>query len=261
MKILFYISFSVIQIISCAYDSYAQISLSKPLILTSGGDSAKVENLYTPNELNAGLTVGSVQSNRFLYATSIGTDSIFLNLPVAPDSLISGLVIYFKSQGTNTDSIYVSIDNINYFPLYKNINLPLKSGDIQSGQMMAIGFDGNHFQYLNYENNDCPPGFLAVTSEYCIEINESVIALPYYDALIDCYSKNARMCNWGEWHYACASMGANISNMTNNWEYTDDAGNEVNMVRICGNGSCTASGLQEIPVNLPKKHRCCYSRK
>jgi hypothetical protein len=261
MKILFYISLSIIQIISFAYDSCAQVSLTKPLILSSIGDSAKVENLYTPNELNAGLTIGSVQSNRFLYATSIGTDSIILNLSVIPESLLPGMVIYFKSQGTNSDSIHVSIDHTNYFPLYKNINIPLKSGDIKSGQMLAIGFDGNHFQYLNYENKDCPSGFLPVTSEYCIEINESTVAFPYYDALVDCYSKNARMCNWGEWHYACISLGANLNNMTNNWEYTDDAGNEVNMVRITGNGSCVASGLQDIPVNLPKKHRCCYSLK
>lgn len=239
---------------------FAQVYLDNNILLSSTGDSAKVENLYTPNDSTAGLNVHSVQENHFIYAQATGVDSIILSLPVAPNNLINGMVFYFKAAAPNNDSVYLSLDNINYYPLLKKINKKLKSGDIKSNQVIATIFNGSNFQYLNYENSDCPDGFIKVTSEYCIEINERPVD-PFYDAVVNCYDQNARLCNWGEWYYACSSLGASLNNMTNNWEYTDDAGNEVDMVRICGSGSCTAAGLQNIPLNLPKNYRCCYSLK
>lgn len=240
---------------------FSQVYSNRPIELTSTGDSSRVQNLHTPDITNAGINVKSAQSNKYLYGAAVGIDSIKLSLPIDTIVFAKGMIVYFKSTGVNTDSVIINLNNSSYYSLYKNIREPLSPGDIKSGQMIAAGFDGTNFQFLNYESYDCPTDFLPVTDEYCIEINESITADTFYLAVVNCYNKNARMCNWGEWNYACNSLGVSLNNMTNNWEYTDDPGNEVNMVRICGNGNCNASGLQSIPTNAPKKYRCCYSRK
>jgi hypothetical protein len=260
MKITKYILITI-QLIVLIAVSNGQITLNRPFKFTGTGDSTRVVNLYTPNDTTAGLNATTAQSNKILFAGATGINNISLTTQPNIGSPNKGMVLYFKAITENTDSVSISLNGSSFYSLRKNQTSVLKAGEIISGQIVAAAFDGSNFQFLNYSKSNCPSGFLPVTSEYCIEINESVIIDTFYNAVVDCYSKNARMCNWGEWYNACVSMGAGLSNMTNNWEYTDDPGNEVNYVRIVGNGSCTAAGNQNIPVNAPKKWRCCYSLK
>jgi len=240
---------------------FGQVSVNRPIQFISTGDSARIVNLYSDlSDSTSGINVKTLQNNGINYVTVTGNDTIKLNHPIGAFTLKKGMVFYFKSTLSNTGNVLITVDNVHYDSLLKKNHQPLRSSDILPNQIVAIGFDGSNFQYLNYHELKCPNGFIKVTDEYCIETSESPTAT-YWDAIVNCFNKNARFCNWGEWHYACVSLGTSLSNMTNNWEYTDDAANEVNMVRIVGSGSCNAAGNQNIPINSNKNYRCCYSLK
>ena len=108
----------------------------------------------------------------------------------------------------------------------------------------------------------CPSGFVVVNSRYCIEGNERPVE-QWYAANVVCNDLGGRLCNKGEWHYACnktSSLG--LLNMTNNWEWTDDKDDIGDTYHdtyaTSGSGSCTA--FQYDGVAIFNRYRCCFDR-
>lgn len=108
------------------------------------------------------------------------------------------------------------------------------------------------------EKKNCPAGFVSVNLNYCIEINERT-DVQIFVANDTCMSRNARLCTWGEWHYACLKAGVlSLQNMTNNWEWVDDIVNENASVVVGDNGNC--ENMWNRGLENAHSYRCCFSK-
>ena len=108
-------------------------------------------------------------------------------------------------------------------------------------------------------SQECPGGFTAVNDKYCIQTDEQVAA-NWFEANIQCAELNAEICSWSQWYYACQKSSLGLLNMTNNWEWINDGGDDKsNHAKAVGADKCTAddSFKAEFSNNA---FRCCFSR-
>lgn len=109
----------------------------------------------------------------------------------------------------------------------------------------------------NYAVDTCPPGFVSVNDEYCIEPNERP-AVTWWVAVATCGSLNAHLCKWDEWYFAATNaVSLGLTNLTGAWEWVGDG---------AGGGTAKTVGLNTIDEslsNLPtflNNFRCCKSK-
>jgi hypothetical protein len=84
------------------------------------------------------------------YAVSSGSANAYaITLALALTANIQGMPIRFKANFTNTGAVTLAINGMTAVALKKNVNAPLVAGDIQSGQIYTVCFDGTYFQVFN----------------------------------------------------------------------------------------------------------------
>ena len=118
-------------------------------------------------------------------------------------------------------------------------------------------FDGTNYQLVSSSKRQCPVGFIDVNDEYCIEEFEHPNA-DWWESAQDCHDRNAKLCTWAQWYYACQDASLGITDMTDNWEWLNCPVNAESQVLIMGNGGCQIGNVAGASTN--KKHRCCYSK-
>lgn len=241
--------------------AYAQIEVDKSIIITHPNDSGRVINSGYPTSSGTSLNAKTIQENKLNYFKSFGTSSIYLQ-PSLPDfTLQEGTVIYFKLKTISFDTLKVTVDSINYFAVFDQVLFPVRSIDLDSGMVLSIVFSGNKFMLLNKKINHCPPGFEKINEQYCIEKAESASVTTFFLAVSSCQNKGARLCTWAEWYYACSIPNSPMLSSIDNWEYIDDAANEIAQVRVVGLSACTAAEIHNVNTSFNKKFRCCYTLK
>ena len=253
---------------------YSQVTIKNKLILTGNLDSERQVEGISPNtsSLNQAVNVEIIQTNKLKYTEATGNgNNIDLTLNVFPQQYITGTMLYFKASQPNTSNVNININGLGYMPAYKDGNINLTGGEIIKDQIVQIIFIDDHFEILSSLNKTCPTGFKRVNSNYCIEIDEQTPA-SFYDAVKACGAKNAKLCRWDNWYFDCQKYQASgeLNNMIDNWEWTDEGGNNLNYatsvyntVHVAGEGGCTENftrGIKEDTstdfVKLP--YRCCY---
>ena len=111
---------------------------------------------------------------------------------------------------------------------------------------------------------NCPKGFVAVNSKYCIHLNQNGVAT-WWDAMAACGNIEAKLCSPSEFTHACMkSAQLGLSGMTDNWEQIDSltmvtGSNYVRTAVIGGSGTCTI-GVSISPAQAARAYRCCYQR-
>jgi hypothetical protein len=93
-----------------------------------------------------------VQDGSFNYVAAAGTgDAITLDLTPSITAYVTGAVYWFKATATNTGAATVNIDAVGAKDLKKGAagSTALAAGDITSGGVYAIGYDGTNMQLLN----------------------------------------------------------------------------------------------------------------
>lgn len=105
----------------------------------------------------------------------------------------------------------------------------------------------------------CPNGFVSVNEEYCIEIGQRQ-SLQIFVANDSCGSKNAHLCSWAEWHYACIrAVSLGLLNMTDDWEWVDNIATQTTFFLVGDNGNCESvwsHGSEDTHSS-----RCCYRKR
>jgi hypothetical protein len=92
-------------------------------------------------------SAADVQDGSLTYLTSIsGTDTIVATGPVGMSAYATGQVFRFISAGANTGATTVNINTIGAKAIVKLNGSPLVAGDIPSGAMISISYDGTSFQ-------------------------------------------------------------------------------------------------------------------
>ena len=252
---------------------FTQVEVKEPIIMTGETEEDRqVKGLADPDALDEGVNARTIQMNRLNFAATSGSgNEIELSLSPAPESYNPGMVVSFIANQANTGHTTVDINGLGVLPLYKNVEESLDSAEIISGQIVSLVYDGENFQILSELNKPCPNGFIEINKDYCIEIQERGPA-SFWGAIMECTETGGKLCDWFEWTNACHREEVNITNMTDNWEWTDVAANNHSSAEPMntytshrvGNGGCNEFGTQPIQTSngLTTLHfHCCYSKR
>jgi len=78
-----------------------------------------------------------------------GTNSITASATPALTAYATGAIYSFIAANTNSGAATLSIDGLTATSITKNGSVALSAGDIQSGKMMLVEYDGTTFQLIN----------------------------------------------------------------------------------------------------------------
>lgn len=82
-----------------------------------------------------------------LYAVdSVGTDAYAVTLVPAPTAYTSGMIVNFKAGTVNTGAATLNVNGLGAKTIVRNGNVTLSDGDIKSGQVVTVIYDGTNFQ-------------------------------------------------------------------------------------------------------------------
>lgn len=94
-------------------------------------------------QLNAKIS----QSGAQIYgADSVGTDSYAITLSPAPAGYVTGMVVNFKAGTSNTGGATLNVNGLGALAILKLHDQALITGDIESGQIVTVVYDGTQFQ-------------------------------------------------------------------------------------------------------------------
>jgi hypothetical protein len=134
------------------------ISSALTTSISSDGQTTPSANLPMGNYLHTGVgnatvrtsyaAAGQVQDGSFMYLTSItGTDTIVATAALGMTAYATGQTFRFISAGANTTtSVTININGIGAKNLTKTGSVALAVGDIVSGAIVQIVYDGTQFQ-------------------------------------------------------------------------------------------------------------------
>ena len=128
--------------------------------LAYDGQTAPVANLpmATYAHTNVGnatvrtmyAAAGQVQDGTLTYLTSVsGTDTITALAPVTLSAYVAGQTFRFIAAATNTGATTININSIGAKAITKNGTTALAAGDIPTGSIVVVTYDGTQFQISN----------------------------------------------------------------------------------------------------------------
>jgi hypothetical protein len=204
------------------------------------------------------VPVSKLIRNTLLFSETFDNDTLNLILPLNY-SLKEGLGLWISNSLNTDNNLLVTLDQINYYPVIDADGNSDTNCLIQN-EIELLYFNGAAFQEIFAGNKICPQGYIEVTTEYCIQTGENTPA-NYWNAILNCEADGAKLCSWSEWYFACQKTGLGLTNMTNNWEWTESGSNHATSVLIIGNGTCKTAGENNTQIVTLSPYRCCYRKK
>jgi hypothetical protein len=128
--------------------------------ITKDGQTTPTANIPMGNNKITGLAPGTsgtdaanlsqVQSSAAKLLQSVtGTDTITAAMVPALTSYSAGQMFYFVAAGDNTGAVTINIDSLGAKSVTRDGSTALVAGDIVSGEVALIVYDGTRFQLLN----------------------------------------------------------------------------------------------------------------
>lgn len=237
----------------------------KDKIVLSASDSASrhVTGISSPENPSNAANAGSLLSGELIYMPATGVNQLSINLNPPLTQYVQGMILNFKTSASNTGPVSIQVNGLPLVSLKKNGSFNLDSLDLAADQMVNAIYDGTNFQVLSKLNRKCPPGFVDVNKDFCIEQIERD-TMSWYLATKVCNDMNGRLCSQAEWAFACQkSTILSLVAMTNNLEWVDSAGNSSSQCKAMGVDQfavpgCNSGYTQQCIVN--RTFRCCYSK-
>jgi hypothetical protein len=124
----------------------------------------RLTGLGTPTARTDAMRLDKVQDNSTVFVAAAGTgDAITLDLTPSITAYILGGVYWFKATATNTGATTVNIDGVGAKSIKKGADgaTALAAGDITSGGMYGLSYDGTNMQLFNPK---FPAGFATTDS-------------------------------------------------------------------------------------------------
>lgn len=242
----------------------AQVRSDRPISL-EGADAGdrQVIGLHDATQEGEALNARSLRNATYRYAEVSGTSHWTVTLEPALTQALPGLCLLLRSTQGNNGPVTIDLGAAGTFPFLKGPGTPLQAGDVLAGETVSAVFDGTAFQLIaarQESRRPCPPGSVAVSEQYCIEVAQHDTA-EFSTASIICGQQNGRLCTWSEWWIACYKADElGIQSTVGDWEWTNNAANADNYVRVVGLSSCTHSSTSVGWYGLQRSFRCCYRR-
>jgi hypothetical protein len=127
----------------------------------------KFTGLGAGTDAGDSATLGQVQSTVVKLIGSIsGVDTITGSLTPALTAYAAGQMFYFVAAGANTSAVTLNINSLGAKAVTRDGSTALAAGDIVSGEVVVVVYDGTRFQMVNAANsfgNTTINGTLTVT--------------------------------------------------------------------------------------------------
>ena len=109
----------------------------------------KFTNLGVGSAATDSATLGQVQASTTKLVTVTGTDTITGTMTPALTAYATGQMFYFVAGATNTNAVTLNIDGLGAKSVTRHGSTALVAGDILSGEVCVVVYDGTRFQLLN----------------------------------------------------------------------------------------------------------------
>jgi hypothetical protein len=139
--------------------------------------SNKITGLGAGTVATDAANLGQVQSTAAKLISVTGTDTITGTMSPVLTAYAAGQLFYFISNGTNTGAMTINIDGLGAKAITRDGSTALIAGDVVSGEIVVICYDGTRFQMINAANsfgNTTINGTLTVTGDTALQANVSV---------------------------------------------------------------------------------------
>jgi hypothetical protein len=142
----------------------ADLATGLSTVITKDGQTTVTANIPMSTYKFTGLGVGSaatdsanlsqVQSTVTKLLTSVsGTDTITaVGAPVVA-AYAAGQMFYFVATGDNTGAVTLNIDSLGAKAVTRDGSVALAAGDIKSGEVVVVVYDGTRFQVVSQLNS------------------------------------------------------------------------------------------------------------
>lgn len=128
--------------------------------VTRDGQSPATANLPMGGFKHTSVAVGSsltdysrydqMQNSSAQWLTSVtGVDTITASAPVAPAAYAAGQTFKFVAAGANTGAVTLNVSSLGAKSVTKNGTTALAAGNIPSGSVVQVIYDGTQFQLTN----------------------------------------------------------------------------------------------------------------
>jgi hypothetical protein len=139
--------------------------------------SNKITGLANGTLIGDAANLGQVQSTVAKLISITGTDTVVGTMSPTLTAYAAGQLFYFIASGANTGAVTLNIDGLGAKNITRDGSTALAAGDINSGEIVVVIYDGTRFQMINAANsfgNTTINGTLTVTGNTGLQANVSV---------------------------------------------------------------------------------------
>jgi len=139
--------------------------------------SNKITGLGSGTAAADAANLGQVQSTVAKLITVTGTDTITGSMSPQLTAYAAGQLFYFVANAANTGAVTLNIDSLGAKNITRDGSSALAAGDINSGEVVVVIYDGTRFQMINAANsfgNTTINGTLTVTGNAGFQANVSI---------------------------------------------------------------------------------------
>jgi uncharacterized protein YjbI with pentapeptide repeats len=139
--------------------------------------SNKITGLANGTLIGDAANLGQVQSTVAKLISITGTDTVLGTMSPTLTAYAAGQLFYFVAGGANTGAVTLNVDGLGAKAITRDGSSALAAGDINSGEMVVVIYDGTRFQMINAANsfgNTTINGTLTVTGNTGLQANVSV---------------------------------------------------------------------------------------
>jgi hypothetical protein len=247
-----------------ALTAWGQVQVDRPVVLAGSADSLRrITGLTMAMDETALITAGeAVQGTVHLALSSGSTNTVALTLSPPALAYTSGMTIRWNPHVVSAGGLVkVNVDGLGDRSVYRNDGLPVAFGQLQPGSVAEIIYADTAFFLTGRTRSDCPTGFVEVSSELCIQQNDSTL-IDVFSAVVYCRQRGARLCTWDEYVLACSAQGQQLSGMFDDWEWIDDTSDHTHTGNQAGRYSCRSHRALSADLNPNSVGviRCCYRK-
>jgi hypothetical protein len=137
----------------------------------------KITSLGAGTAATDASNMSQVQSTAAKLITVTGTDTITGTMSPALASYAAGQLFYFIANAANTGAMTINIDGLGAKSITRDGSTALIAGDVNTGEIVVICYDGTRFQMINAANsfgNTTINGTLTVTGNTGLQANVSI---------------------------------------------------------------------------------------
>jgi len=163
-----------------------------PRVPTQGENDGLAANT-TPSSTNLFMTQKDFQKAAETYVVSTGSANAYLGThSPAPAALVAGMTLAFKANFTNTGAATYNPNGLGATAIKKlDGATALVAGDVVSGQIVVLRYDGTNFQMISPVGTQVTPAYSTGLGAWTSAVADSAGHQVLTDCFLVCYNPTA----------------------------------------------------------------------